>query len=129
MCEAFNLIVIDLARFGIEPVLHGIVDTPGEAHACTVGKVTTVGEAHAQHSIARLHQRHVNSCVCLRTGVRLHVCIVGVVELFSAIDRELLNHVNVFAATVVTLTGVAFGVFIRQDRALSFHDKGARMIL
>ncbi|MNN87855.1 hypothetical protein D3C81_2054640 [compost metagenome] len=40
----------------------------------------------------------------------------------------MLDHVDVFAAAVVTLAWVAFGVFVGQNRALGFHDCRAGVV-
>ena len=40
---------------------------------------------------------------------------------FRAIDCRLLNDVGPFAAAVVTLSGIAFGVLVGENRARSFE--------
>src|SRR5690606_5982505 len=39
------------------------------------------------------------------------------------------DHVHVFAAAVVALAGVAFGVLVGQLGALGFHDGGRAVVL
>ena len=48
--------------------------------------------------------------------MRLHVGVLGAEEFFGAIDGELLDFVGDFAAAVVALAGIAFGVFVGEDR-------------
>jgi hypothetical protein len=45
---------------------------------------------------------------------------------FSAVDGQLLDHVDVLAAAVVALAGVALGVLVGQLRALRGHHGRAR---
>ncbi len=61
--QALNLIVIDHAGLGVEPVLDRVVDLAGEVDAGAVGQVTAGIQAHAQHRVARLHQRQVDRIV------------------------------------------------------------------
>src|SRR3546814_11399565 len=46
-------------------------------------------------------------------------------QLAGAIDRELLGYVDMFAAAIITLAGIAFGIFVGEDRALGLqHRRG-----
>ncbi len=73
-------------------------------------------EAHDR--VARLQQRVVDGRVRLRARVRLHVGVLGAEQRLGAVDRELLDHVDVLAAAVVALARVALGVLVRQHAAL-----------
>ena len=42
-------------------------------------------------------------------------------ERLGAVDGELFNHVNMFAAAVPAFAGVAFGIFVGEAGALRFH--------
>jgi hypothetical protein len=50
-------------------------------------------------------------------------------ELPGTIDRELLGDVDEFAAAVVALAGVAFGVLVGQNRALRLEHTRTRVVL
>ena len=63
------------------------------------------------------------------TAVRLHVGGIGAEDLLEAVDRELLDDVDVLAAAVVALAGVAFGVLVGQLAALGGHDGGRGVVL
>src|SRR5690606_28521125 len=63
--QSLDLVVVDLAGFSVQTILDGIVHTAGKADGSTVGQVTTVGQAHTQHGVARLQQRHVHRRVGL----------------------------------------------------------------
>lgn len=60
--------------------------------------------------------------------MRLNVGVIGAEQFFCTVDCQLLNHVDVFAAAVVTLAWVAFSVFVGQNRALSFHHRRAGVV-
>jgi hypothetical protein len=46
-------------------------------------------------------------------------------KIFGALDGQALDHVHVLAAAVPAFAGIAFGIFVGQDRALGFHHGGA----
>ena len=52
------------------------------------------------------------SSVCLCTGVGLYVCILSTEQLLDACYCKALSLVNNLATTVVTLTWVAFCIFV-----------------
>ena len=68
-----------------------------------------------------LQRGHVDGDVGGSAGVRLHVGVFGAEQFLGAIDGELLDFVGVFAAAVVALAGIAFGVFVGEDRAHGFE--------
>ncbi|MDR6356321.1 hypothetical protein Q3H58_002992 [Pseudomonas psychrotolerans] len=91
--------------------------------------MTTVGQAHAEDGIAGLQQGQVDGGVGLGTRVRLDVGVVGAEQLLGALDGQLLDLVDVLAATVVALARIAFGVLVGQHAALGFHDALAGVVL
>ncbi len=46
-------------------------------------------------------------------------------QLRHPVDRQLLSDINELAATIIALSGVAFGIFVGQDRALRFQNRAA----
>ena len=60
--------------------------------------------------------------------MRLHIGAVGAKNLFHAVDGELFGNVDKLAATVIAFAWVAFGVFVRQLRALRGHHGGAGVV-
>ncbi len=58
----------------------------------------------------------------------LNVSVASTEQFFSTVDRQLLDYVDVFAATVVTLAWVTFGVLVSQLRALCFHHAWAGVV-
>ena len=126
--EALDLVVIDQA-FVVDPVLHRVEQLAADVDLGPVGQVAAVGQRHAEDGVARIEQGEVDRLVGLRTGVRLHVGVVGTEQLLEAVDGQLLGDVHVFAATVVTLARVAFGVLVGQLAALRFHHPRAAVVL
>ena len=74
-------------------------------------------ELHAHDRVAGLDHRHVGGVVGLRAGVRLDVGVLGAEDLLGAVDGELLGDVDLLAAAVVALAGVALGVLVGEHRA------------
>ncbi len=64
----------------------------------------------------------VSGLVRLGTGVRLDVDVFGVEELPGALPRKVLDFIGILTATVIALTGIAFGVFVGEDAARGFED-------
>ena len=60
--------------------------------------------------------------------MRLHVGVVGAEQRHGTLDRQRLGFVDVFAAAVVALAGIALGVLVGQDRTLRGHDALARIV-
>ena len=82
-----------------------------------------VGQVHAQHRITGLKQRKIHRHVGLRAGVGLHVGMLCTKQLFGPLNGQILHLVNVLAAAVIALAGIALGVFIGQDRPHGRHDR------
>ncbi|MNM67033.1 hypothetical protein D3C81_785500 [compost metagenome] len=125
--QALDFVVVDQA-VGVDTVLDSVVQFARGADVGAVGQVTTVGQAHAQDGVTGRQQGQVNSSVSLRASVRLDVGVVGAKQFLGAVDGQLLDHVDVFAAAVVALAWVTFGVFVGQNRALGFHDSRAGVV-
>src|ERR1700686_2189920 len=127
--EALHLLVIDLAAVGTDAVLRGAEQLAGEVDLGAVRQVTAVVETHAENGIARLHQREIRRRIRLRSGMRLHVGVVGAEQLLGALDRQLLGHVDVLAAAVVALAGIAFRVLVGEHRALRLQHPWTGVVL
>src|SRR5438445_123427 len=86
-------------------------------------------ERETEHGVARLEDRGVRGHVRLRAGVRLDVRVGRAEERLRAVDRELLGDVDPLAASVIAATGVALGVFVREDAAHRLHHRRTRVVL
>ena len=80
-------------------------------------------QLHAEHGVAGIAERVVDGRVRLRAGVRLHVHVLGPEESARPLDRKRLEDVDVLAAAVVALAGVALGVLVRQHRPLAIEHR------
>ncbi len=87
-----------------------------------VGEMATASEIHTQERIARLHQREEYRLIGLGARMGLHVGISRAEQLAGAFNGDLLSNIDKLAAAVITATGVAFGILIRQHRTLGFQD-------
>ena len=83
--------------------------------------MTAVGKAHAHDSVAGLEQSHINCGISLRAGVRLYVRELCAEQLLCALNCDILDDINVLAAAVVALPGVALGVLVGEYAAHSCH--------
>ena len=85
-----------------------------------MGQMATSIKRHPQNGIARLAQCQHNCTVRLRTGMWLNVDKLTAKQFFGAINRKLLGNINKFAPAVITTRRITFGIFVRQNRSLSF---------
>ena len=126
--EPFRLIVVDLLGLGVQPVLDCLVNPAGDVDARAMGQVAAVRQAHPHDGVAGIDQGEVDGPVGLRAGMRLDIGETGAEELLGAIDRELLHHVHVLAAPVITLAGITLRVLVGQDRALGLQHPRAHVV-
>ena len=84
-------------------------------------QVPAFGQTHAHDGVAGFEESQKDCYVGGGAAVRLHIGRVSAKNLLSAVYRQLLRYVHVFAATVVTLTGVALGIFLGELAALCRH--------
>ena len=84
-------------------------------------------EIQAHEGVARLQQREEHCLVGLRAGMGLHIGEVAVEQLAGAVDRQLFGDVDIFAAAIIAVAGIAFGIFVGQDRALGFQHRSETM--
>ena len=82
-----------------------------------------MGQIQPHDGVARLQHRGVSRLIGLRAGVRLHVDVFGAEKLLGAVAREVLHVIGEFAAAVVALAGIAFGVFVGEDAAGGFQHR------
>jgi hypothetical protein len=115
-CLSRERVVVDLAVVRTNAVLHGPEEFSGEVHLGAVREMAAVIEAHAEDGVARVDQREIGRGIRLRTGMRLHVGVVGA-ELLGAVDGELLRDIDELTAAVIALARITFGVLVGEYRA------------
>ena len=92
-------------------------------------EVAACGKRHAEDCVARLQQRQEHGLVGLRTGMRLHIDELRAKQLFRTLDGKCLNNIDMLAAAVIAAAGIAFGIFVGQNRALRLQNTGADDVL
>ena len=120
-----DLVHVDAHGLRVDLVRGDIVKLAGEVELHAVGEVTAVGQGQAHDLVTRLGQGGEHCCVGLRTGVRLDVGELGAEELLGAGNGQVLDDVDVLAATVVAAARVALRVLVGEHGALCLQH-GAR---
>src|SRR5258708_10948090 len=117
LCGGFELVVVN--GFGVfaNLVADDAVEFAGEVEFVAVSEMAAVGEVEAENAVAWIEQGHVGGGVGLGAGVGLDVDVIGVKQAFGAGSGEGFYYVGVFAAAVVALAGVAFGVYVGENGA------------
>ena len=118
---ALHGLVVD-GLIGIKPVGHHVEPLSADVERHAMGQMPTFGQAHAHDGVTWLQKGQKHRFISGRAAMRLHIGRIGAKNLLHAVHRQLLGHVDVFAAAVVALAGIAFGVFIGQLAALRGHD-------
>ena len=75
-------------------------------------KVTAVGEIQTHKCISRLETSHKHRHICLRTRVRLHICILCIKELAYSVYCKLLNLVHHFTTAIIPCSGITLRIFV-----------------
>ena len=121
-------VVVDLLGLFAHAVVRHLVKFAGEICRMAVGQMTAVGEIHRQDAVARFDGGEIDRHVRLRAAVRLHVDVLRAEDFLGAIDRQLLDDVDVLATAVPTFPRITFGVLVRQAGTLRLHHRAAREI-
>ena len=93
-----------------------------------MGQVTALGQVHAHHRVTGVDQCQEDRRVGLGARMGLHVSVVAIEQGLDPLDGQPLGHIDVFAAAVIALAGVAFGVLVGEHRALGFHHQRAGIV-
>ena len=127
MGDPLDLVHVDEARLAVDLVRRDVVQPAGDVDLHPVCEVTTVRELEPHQRVAGLEQRVVDGGVRLGARVGLDVRVLGAEQGLGSVDRELLGDVDMLAAAVVPLAGIALGVLVGQHGALALeHGDAAR---
>ena len=99
--QSLDFGVIDQAGVHVDPVLHSIEDLAGKIDLCAVCQVAAMRQAHTEDGVSWLEQRKIDRGIRLRTGVRLHIGVIGTEQLLRTGNREVLSDVDILAAAVI----------------------------
>ncbi len=111
-----------------DTVVHEIVENPRQVQLHPMRQVATMGQIESQYFVTGLQAGNVNRLIGLRTRMRLNIGEFGAEQLRGAIPRDIFNHVNEFAPSVIASSWISFRVFIGQYAADRFHDGGAGIV-
>ena len=120
-----DLVHVDELVLAPHRVVRGLEPFAGHVDRRAVGEMAAGGEIEAHEGIAGLQQRQKHRLVHLAAGVRLHVGELRAEQFLGAIDRERLGDVDPFAAAIIAIARIAFGVFVGHHRALRFQHRAA----
>ena len=126
--ESFHFVIVDPAGFLCNAVGNYVVKFSGEVYRAAVSEVAAVVEVHREDCVTRFAYREVNAHICLRTAVGLDVCAFCSEKLACSLFCEFFDLIYYFAAAVVSLFRITFGIFVGKQRALSLHDCIARKV-
>jgi hypothetical protein len=124
-----EFVVVEQAVVLAHAILRKTVELAGKIRRIAVGEVAAVAEVHAQDLVAGLQHRGVDREIGLGAGVRLHIGVIGAEELLRALDREVLDFVDLLATAVPALAGITLRVLVRQHAALGLEHRGIGEIL
>ena len=127
--QPLKLVVIDLLGFRIDAVRNYFVAAAGKVERVAVRQVASVREVHAEDRVAVIERGQIDGHVGLRPRVRLDVDMLAAEDLPRALFGQVFGHVDILAAAVVTLAGIAFGILIRQYRPDRFEHRLGNEIL
>ncbi len=126
--QPLDFVVIDQTLL-VDAVLHGMKQLAGNVWLGAMGEMTAMRQRHAKNGVARLQQREIHRLIGLRAGVRLHICIRGAEQLLDAFDRQSLGNVDVVAAAVITMAGIALSVLVGELGALRLQHPWTGIVL
>ena len=127
--QARDFVVIDAFIFFAHAVGDDLVELARKIERMAVRQVAAVRQVHAEDGVARVENAEVGALIRLRTGVRLHVGILGSEQFLGAVARQVLDPVREFAAAVIALARIAFGVFVGEDGAGGFENRFGNEVL
>ena len=109
-----NLIHVDALVVTAHGVRHRLEPLAGIIGGMAVGKMPARRQIEAHESVARLQQGIKHRLVGIGAGMGLHIGEAGAEQLTGAIDRKLFGDVDIFAAAIIALAGIAFRILVGQ---------------
>ena len=116
-----HLIVVYTAGFLIKIIFAWSIDDTGSIYQRTVRKVSAVCQVQSHKFISRIQNGKEHGCIGLCAGVWLYIGPFGAKNLLQPVDSDLFALVYHLATAVVTLAGIAFGIFIGKAGAHCLH--------
>ena len=123
--QGCDLVHVDAVVLPAHGVGHHLEPLARHVDGRPVRQMSAGGEAQSHEGIAGAHHRHERGLVGGAARVRLHVGEAAAEQLLGALDGEVLGLVDVLAAAVVAVAGIAFGVLVGEHAARRL-EHGAR---
>ena len=114
----FHRVVVDLF-LGVQAVGDDVEPLAGHVQRHAVGQVAAFGQAHAHDGVAGLQKGQEHALVGLRAGVRLDVGGSAPNIFLRRSMASCSADVDVLAAAVVALAGIALGVLVGPGAMLA----------
>ena len=121
--ETLDFVEIDAAILRADAIGDRIEPFARQIRPRSMRQMSARGERHSENCVAGLEQRDKHGLIGLRAGMRLHIGEAAPEQPFGALDRERLGDIDEFASAIISAAGIAFGVFVRQHRALGFQHR------
>ena len=120
--QPLHFLVVDGLVLPGNTIRNNIEKPAGEVHRAAVGQMAAMREVHPEHGVPRFQYREIDRHIGLRSGMGLDIGMVGAEKLLCPLNGQVLDNVHMVAAAVIALAGVAFRIFIGQNRALSLQN-------
>ena len=121
--QTFCFIIINQAGIFTHTILNSIKQLARHRNFCSMRQMTAGVQAHTHNRVTRIQQSKINRHISLRTGMRLHINILSLKYFFSTFLSQRFDFINKFAAAIITMRRIPFGIFIGQNRTLRFHNR------
>src|SRR5215472_19208386 len=110
--ESLDGVVVDFLRVWMKSVPNRLKQFAAHIDRGAVSQVPTVSKRHTENHVAGLEDSQIYSLICLGSGVRLHIGVLGAEQILDAINRELFDNVDEFATTIVAPTWITLSVLV-----------------
>ncbi len=127
--QRLDFVHVDAMILAAHIVGNHAIPFAGKIDRRAVSQMAPGCEIEAHEDVARLQQGEIDGLVCLGAGMGLHIGKAAVEEPTGALDRKALGDVDIFAAAVIAPAGIAFGIFVGQDRSLRVQNSARNDVL
>ena len=119
---SLDISIINHFGFLVYTVVNYVEIGTGNINRGSMAQMTALRQVHAHDGIARFQESKIHSHIGACTAMSLYISKISIEQLLSAFDSQGFNLVYIFAAAIITMSWVAFSVFIRQYAAHSLHN-------
>ncbi len=117
-----DLVHVDTLVVLAHGVRHRLEPFAGIVGGMAVGEMTARRQVQAHEGVARRQQGIEHRLIGIGARMGLDIGEGRAEQLPGPVDRQLLGDIDIFAAAVIALAGIAFGIFVGQHRTLGFQD-------